>query len=161
MNYAAQSVVDGAPVVVGPFPTRRTYEIVSDTGQLTYAFADADVSGAGLIALSRLPVTTLIADGIIPIGPGVFVLAKVASAIAATLNAPTAADEGTIMRLTAGTAKAHFVNGQVAGLLQDGVTGGPKDNLTFAAFIGASCTLVALGGFWHVLSLNQVTVGVT
>lgn len=43
-------------------------------------------------------------------------------------------------------------------LVNDGVTGGAKDTMTFGAFAGASIDLVAFNGKWHVVAKNVVTV---
>jgi hypothetical protein len=158
VNYPAQAVADGAPIVLGPFPTGRRYEIVSDTGQLAYAFSDPEISDTDSIAFSQFPVLALPANFAIPIRRGFVVLAKVGGGIVtATLAAPLAPlQDGTPLHITSGSADAHVVT--AAGLIQDGVTGGPKDTFTFAAFKGASASLIAYGGFWHVLSLKAAVV---
>lgn len=100
-------------------------------------------------------VTAYPADGAITIATGVARLTK-GSAGAYTLAAPTAAQEGTQIIITAGTAFAHVVT--ATGLLQDGITGGAKNTVTMGAFVGASITLEAINLFWYVISKNIATV---
>lgn len=73
-----------------------------------------------------------------------------------TLEKPTEGEEGTQLTIISNSAKAHVVT--CTGGINDGVTGGAKDTLTFAAFEGASVQLQAVLGAWAVLSLNKVTV---
>lgn len=114
--------------------------------------------GAGTArSIVRSRVTAYPADGAItiPTGWGLASLTK-GSIGAYTLAAPTAAQEGTELVITAGSAFAHVVT--ATGLLQDGVTGGGKNTLTFAAFVGASVILYAVNLQWYVASKNLVTV---
>lgn len=117
------------------------------------SIAGAAISG-GSVA-SKNVVTEYAEDGAIAISPGTAVLTK-ESAGAYTLAAPTASDEGTELVITSKTEAAHVVT--ATGLLEDGVTGDAKDEATFAAFLGASITLEAIGLVWHVKSANNVTV---
>lgn len=150
-NYPVQAVAAGTSLILGPFTANRQYAIVTDSGSTLPAVVSQPDQNS-----SQLVVTELAADGAIPIAPGLVVFTKSASAIAATLAAPTSEQAGMIMRFTGGTAKAHVLT--ATGLLQDGVTGGGKDAATFAAFVGASLTLGAYNLKWHVLALNAVTV---
>lgn len=86
---------------------------------------------------------------------GLAVLTKT-SAGAYTLAAPAAGADGTNLIISAGTAWAHVVT--ATDLIEDGVTGGAKDTMTFAAFVGASIHLVAYGQKWLVVSKNLVTI---
>lgn len=95
--------------------------------------------------------TVYASDGAIDPTIGSAVLTKT-SAGAYTLAAPTAAQEGQYLELTAGTAFAHVVT--ATGLLQDGVTGGAKNAWTSAAFVGSSLSLRAYALKWQVLSKN-------
>jgi hypothetical protein len=79
-----------------------------------------------------------------------------ATAGAYTLVAPTAAQEGTLLVVTNGTAAAHTIT--ATGLIEDGVTGGAKTTATFAAFVGATIVLLAVNLKWHTVSLKAVTV---
>lgn len=71
-----------------------------------------------------------------------------------TLAAP--AYSGAVIEIISRTANAHVVT--ATGLIDDGVTGGAKGTMTFAAFAGASIRLRAQGGFWNVAAKNVVTV---
>jgi hypothetical protein len=107
---------------------------------------------------STLPVVPYVADGAVSPSAGYAVLTK-GSAGAYTLAAPPAAgsaDEGTALEITAGTAFAHVVT--ATGLIQDGVTGGAKTTMTFAAFVGASIMLRGYNAKWHVIAKNLVTI---
>ena len=96
-------------------------------------------------------VTTTAVDGAIPIVSGIVRLTK-GSAAAMTLAAPTAAQEGTTITVTTGTAFAHVVT--ATGLIQNGVTGGAKNTWTAAAFVGSSISLMAINLQWYVQSQN-------
>lgn len=104
---------------------------------------------------NKIPATVYTADGAVDPAIGFAILSK-SSAIAATLAAPTAAQEGQELVLSAGTAFAHVVT--ATGLIQDGVTGGAKNTWTSAAFVGSSLTLRAYNLKWHVISKNLGTV---
>lgn len=101
-------------------------------------------------------VTLASASGAITVAPGTVVITKTGSLAAMTLAAPTAAQNGMILRITSSTAFAHTVT--ATSLIDDGVTGGSKTTATFAAFAGASMELMAYEGKWHTLSLKAVTV---
>lgn len=101
-------------------------------------------------------VTLAAASGAITVAPGTVVITKTGSLAAMTLAAPTAAQDGMILRITSATAFAHTVT--ATSLFDDGVTGGSKTTATFAAFAGASMEIMAYNGKWHTLSLNAVTV---
>ena len=96
-----------------------------------------------------------VADGAIATSGNVAVLTK-GSAGAYTLAAPIAAQEGMEITIVSQTAFAHVVT--ATGLINDGVTGGSKNTMTFAAFAGAAITLVANNLKWAVVSKNVVTV---
>lgn len=102
------------------------------------------------------PVTTLSASGAIPVLSGVYRITT-AGAAALTLRAPTVAEEGTTLFITAGTAVAHVIT--ATGLLQNGITGGAKNTATTAAFLGSGITLVAINGQWFVQSSVVITFG--
>lgn len=102
------------------------------------------------------PVTLASANGAIALVPGTVVITKTGSLAAMTLAAPTAAQNGLILRITSATAFAHTVT--ATGLFDDGVTGGSKNTATFAAFAGASMEVMAYEGKWHTISLKAVTV---
>jgi hypothetical protein len=104
--------------------------ITSGADQVAYA-ADGALSNAG--------VTAILTKG---------------SAGAYTLAAPTA--DGVRMRIINGSAFAHVVT--ATNLIDDGVTGGAKDTMTFGAFVGAGIDLESYGGHWCVIGKNVVTI---
>lgn len=108
------------------------------------------------IAKALKGIQTITGDGAITITDGDVVLTK-GSAAAITLAAPTAAQLGTELTITAGSAFAHVVT--ATGLIDDGVTGGSKTTMTFGAFVGASITLKSVqSSKWAVKSKNVVTI---
>jgi hypothetical protein len=123
---------------------------------LEAASADGDVIE---VAVLNVPVantvTAYAANGALAIAPGTATLTK-AGVNAMTLAAPTAAQEGLILRVVSQTANAHTIT--ATGLIDDGVTGGSKTTATFAAFAGASIELIASNLKWAVLSRNNVTI---
>jgi hypothetical protein len=76
-----------------------------------------------------------------------------ATAAAITLAAPLLLANGTMVVFTSQTAAAHVIT--ATGLFMDGTSGAPKSTATFAAFKGASLTLVAENGFWNVSAAPQ------
>lgn len=158
--YSPYFFTASTAVTLGPFNEPRCYRI--DAARGTYT---TDLTQSGMFtqvddAAKRNVVDTVTsysADGAITVGQGIAVLSKSASAGAYTLAAPVdVTDDGKTLILTSTTARAHVVT--ATGLIQDGVTGGAKNTATFAAFAGASITLMAIGAKWHVLSKNVVTV---
>jgi hypothetical protein len=103
-------------------------------------------------ALLNIAPTAYAADG--AIGPTVrmAVLSK-AGVGAYTLAAGT---DGAVLEIINTTANAHVVT--ATGLINDGVTGGSKNTLTFGAFAGACIRLVSYGSKWNVISKNVVTI---
>lgn len=99
--------------------------------------------------------TTITGDGAITIATGRVVMTK-GSAAAITIAAPTAAQAGTRISITSNSDFAHVVT-FTGGTLLDGTTGA-NTTATFAAFKGASATVVAVGTTWLVESLNAVTI---
>ena len=71
-----------------------------------------------------------------------------------TLAAP--ARDGIELELVNRTANAHVVT--ATGLLDDGVAGGSKNTITYAAFAGASALLRSFGGKWNTVALKATTV---
>ena len=104
---------------------------------------------------NNLPPQTLSADGAIPVIGGTFNITK-GSAAALTLAAPSASQDGLIMRIVNSTAFAHVIT--ATNLLDDGVTGGAKDTATFGAFVGSALELMAMNSRWIVVSKNVVTI---
>jgi hypothetical protein len=75
---------------------------------------------------------------------------------ACTLATPGANDVGKTLLIASTTAHAHTVT-TAANKIQDG-SGTNGDTLTFAAQAGANCMLIAVNGFWQVVSLKNVTL---
>lgn len=115
--------------------------------------SNMDTSEAAIIAMqTQMGVLTVYStDGAIAVASGKAVLTK-GTAAAMTLAAPTAAQNGIVLVITAGSNAAHVVT--ATGLILDGTTGA-NNTITLAAFIGSSCTLMAYNQKWLVLS-NQV-----
>jgi hypothetical protein len=119
--------------------------------------AGAAASAADLTAAqtATLPVNVYTADGAITVASQRAVLSKT-SAAAMTLAAPTAAQAGLTIVITAGTAFAHVVT--ATGLIDDGVTGGAKNTITLGAFVGATATIYAYNLHWVLQSKTVATV---
>jgi hypothetical protein len=81
------------------------------------------------------------------------VLKKATALASTTLTDPTAAQDGTMLIITSGTAAAHVITST----FRDGTTGA-HTTATYAAFAGATMTLVAQDGGWNVVALQTVTV---
>lgn len=105
--------------------------------------------------LTQVGIVALSANAAIP--PHVahtYVVTKTGSAGAFTLSAPTATtDDGLTITVTSNTAYAHAIT--ATGLLQTGTAS--VNSATFAAYAGASITLMAYQGKWNVLNSNAVT----
>lgn len=104
---------------------------------------------------SFLGLQVLSADGaVLPKVAATYVITKAGVAVL-TLAAPTATtDDGKVITITSNTANAHTLT--ATGLFQ---TGTATVNLaTFAAFAGASITLMAYQAKWNVISLNAVVL---
>ncbi|WP_162434553.1 hypothetical protein [Pseudoxanthomonas koreensis] len=103
---------------------------------------------AGTVAVVTGDAALPVADGI----SGEFILTK-GSAAAITLAAPTAT--GQRITVTSASAYAHVVT--ATGLIHDGTTGA-HNTVTFAAFAGASVTLVGYSGKWHTQAAVAATI---
>jgi hypothetical protein len=121
----------------------------------TCTFVGELIATSVAINKSRHPSVVYADDGAIDPSVDLAILTK-GSAGAYTLAAPTTAQDGHIIRIVSASAYAHVVTS--TDLIEDGVTGGPKDKGTFGAFKGASIELVAYNQLWHVLAKNVVTV---
>lgn len=95
------------------------------------------------------------AAGVIPAKAGCALLTK-ATAAAMTLGAPTIDQNGDILVITSQTAAAHTVTALT--LFADAVTGSPHGTATFAAYKGASVTLMAANLLWNVIATTGVTI---
>lgn len=105
-----------------------------------------------------IPLATVLvgATDAIVIATSLVVIARAGNVNATTLAAPTAAQQGTRLTITTGTAYAHTIT--ATSLIHDGVTGGAKTTATFAAYLGASLELVAYNLLWHVINKNLCTI---
>ncbi len=90
----------------------------------------------------------------IPVKDTRVILDKTSAAVM-TLAAPPTTQDGLELTITSQTAAAHTITG--VALIADGVTGSPHSTATFAAFKGASITLMADAGLWNVVSALGVT----
>ena len=157
--YTPSDLAVNTTAIVGPFNDARDYNI-----SVTYNLPAQTLAPSGqFTAVDSAayrpildPVETYAADGAIALTPGLKKITKSASAAALTLAAPTAAMDGMVIYVVSYTARAHTIT--ATDLLHDGVTGGAKDLATFAAFAGATITLVAMDLQWFVLSKNVVTI---
>ena len=116
--------------------------------------SNMDTSEAAILAMQAQMgvVQAVAASGALPVVSATVVLTK-AGVSAMTLAAPSA--DGVVLRVLSYSDNAHTIT--TVDLIHDGTTG-THDLATFAAFKGASITLVGWGGFWLVASLNAVTV---
>lgn len=99
-------------------------------------------------------ITVVSADGAIAIQSGTVVITK-GTAAALTIASPTAAQDGTIIRIVSATAAAHTVTYGTVGF-NDGGTA--SDVGTFAAAKGNGFAIVAYNTKWYVLYNTNVTL---
>ena len=104
------------------------------------------------------PILSIGQNGVIPIPQAntTFILDKATALASTTLAAPTSAQNGLRLTFTSQTAAAHVIT--ATSLLADAVSGSPHTTATFAAFKGASMTLVADAGLWNVVATTGVTI---
>lgn len=96
-------------------------------------------------------------DGAVPVPvQNTTVFLSKASALAATLAAPSVASNGVRLTLTSQTAAAHVIT--ATSLLADGASGSPHTTATYAAYKGASLVLEASDGLWNVVGSVGVTI---
>jgi hypothetical protein len=116
--------------------------------------SNMDSSEAAILAMqAQMGITYAIAaDGALPTGSATVILTK-AGVSAMTLAAPSA--DGVVLRVMSFSANAHTIT--TSDLIHDGTTG-THDTATFAAFQGASITLVGWSGKWLVAANNAVTI---
>lgn len=143
-NSVAGLLVDvAAAIAAGKQPHGDMFKDPA-TGQMTQLMS----TGTGNASFAAYAV-----NGALDPDGGVAYLSK-GSAGAYTLAAPAA--DHVELEIIAVTAFGHVVT--ATDLIDDGVTGGPKDTLTFAAFDGAAIRLRGYGGRWKVIAKNLVTV---
>lgn len=100
------------------------------------------------------PLTTMGTDGAVTIAPEKTVVFTKAGVCAATLAAPTTAQNGTVITFIAGTANAHTVTATTIGF---NAADGAGDVGTFGGAIGDGFSCIAYGGEWLVLYAKNVT----
>ena len=105
--------------------------------------------------VGREVVTAYTADGAIAISNGIKTIGK-GSAAAMTVAAPTAAQEGTVMRIIAKTAYAHVIT--FTGKTLDDGTSATKLKATTAAYVGSGITVVAINLRWVLVSNTAATL---
>lgn len=121
---------------------------------------DSDRADPGKTEIAPVPTDYDLAsiglDGVIPIPTRdtVYWLTKSAAALALTLAAPSASQDGLMLTFVGCTDRAHVIT--CASLILDG-TEGANSLCTSAAFKGSACTLIAWGARWHVYS-NQIMI---
>jgi hypothetical protein len=103
-------------------------------------------------------IVTLGQNGVIavPIKDTIVNITKATALSSTTLAAPSTASNGVQLTLTSQTAAAHVIT--ATSLVGDAVSGSPHTTMTFAAYIGATITLIAQNGIWNVKSSTGVTV---
>ena len=88
-----------------------------------------------------------------PHTPARYIITKPTNPAALTLAAPTAGtDDGVLLEFISATAVAHTITTPAAGDIRDGNTSDHDTVATFAAHIGANCTLLAYNGVWYVIA---------
>ena len=122
---------------------------------ITGGAAETQTLSNKTLATEKHSNTAFVSDGAITFTTSLATLTK-AGVGAYTLAAPATTDEGLILRIVSQTANAHVIT--ATNLIDDGVTGGAKDTITFAAFVGASVTLQAINQKWCVLAINAVEI---
>ena len=97
-------------------------------------------------------------NGVIPVPTQdtIAIITKATALATTTLAAPSADSNGVEFTITSMTAAAHVITATT--LLGDAVSGSPHTTATFAAFIGATLTLVACNGLWNVKGSVGVTI---
>lgn len=95
-------------------------------------------------------------NGVIPVPTKdtIFILNKAAALASTTFADPGADQDGLVVKFLTATDYAHVITTVSC---HDGTTGAHTTN-TSAAYIGASLTLIAVGGKWLVLANNNFTI---
>lgn len=139
----------GTAVVAHKVLAPLTFGLLSDLPDLpATALVPPVITARDIVAIG--------ADGVIavPTRDTLFVIQKGAALASSTFANPSAAQNGIAVTFTSGTDFAHVVT---AVAVRDGTTG-LHTTLTFAAFVGASVTLVAVNGQWYVTAVNAVVI---
>jgi len=127
------------------------------TNVVTGLASDFPVLGAS--AVNQLPpwdadIVTIganVAIIAVPVRDTIYVITKATALSATTIAAPSTAANGRRVTFTSTAAVAHVITG--ASLFNNGITGGPWTTATFAAFVGAGFSAVAVNGVWMITSL--------
>lgn len=156
-------ILDAAAVVVLQGATAGHGKLViSGTTVLDAVSTGLTVTGtetvSGIITATggiKGPVVTISGDGAITISPNALVMLSKGTAAAITIAAPTnTTHDGYIIRVFSSTAAAHVITCSTDGFNAKGSSG----TITFAANIGSSTTIVAMGGHWYTLAGIGATV---
>jgi len=94
------------------------------------------------------------ANGALTIQTGTHWLNK-AGVLAATLAAPSTAQNGTRMRIISSTAQAHTITQTTPGFNNASTS---QDVATFGGAIGDNISIEAKGGIWYVMGTRNVTL---
>jgi hypothetical protein len=119
-----------------------------------FVYFDPVTNALGVTNAPKGTITNYTADGAIALTTGFHTVSKT-SAAAMTVAAPTAAQDGTRLVISAGTNFAHVITFTGSTLL-DGTTGANL-TVTMTAFIGSSITVYARSGTWILESSSNVT----
>lgn len=142
----------GRPGTVEPDNAVLAFALIDAKGNI---IAQVDPA-TGQLATS---VSLLAASGAITFtGSAKYIITKSSAAAVLTLAAPSTAQNGIKLEIVSNTAQAHTINAGGTALINDGVTGVPHTQAAFAAFAGASLTLLAYAGKWMVMANNNVTI---
>jgi hypothetical protein len=136
---------------VNPFVSESGTATLTNKTLTSATLTTPTITGGTLIPR----VTDMAVDGAVTIQSGIVTFSK-AGVLAATLAAPTAAQAGTRITFISLTDNAHTLTCPT-NTLNDGTTG-INELGTFAAFAGASITVVAIGVLWYVESFSAVVI---
>lgn len=92
----------------------------------------------------------------VPVQNTTCLITKATALSSTTLAAPSKASNGVRLTITSITDAAHVIT--ATALINDGASGAPEDTITFAAFAGASITLVACNGLWNMTAQTAATI---
>jgi hypothetical protein len=113
----------------------------------------------GAVAVSQLPAwdSDILTIGVntaiipVPVRDTIYIVTKATALSATTLAAPSTAANGRRITFTSTAAVAHVIT--TAAIFNNGITGGPWSTATFAAFVGAGFSAVAVNGLWMITAL--------
>lgn len=142
-------ISQGVPVVQAPSAPALLADVVN--GRLYVS-----VTSGGFVNVANGTTTNQTASGALVVNnSALYIVTKSSAPALLTLAAPTAA--GVRITVTSDSAQAHTLT--ATALIQDGTTGGPHNLATFAAFPGATISLVSsISLKWNVVSLQNVVI---